>query len=600
MKRFVVDIRMLLLFAGGIATAQQPSPPKDPGLMLRVTTRMVLVDAVVLDKEGHPVKGLKPDDFTVVEDGIRQSVASFSEHNSERANGAPSPALPAHVTTNRPAVTQANAENGTIAMLLLDGLNTPPQDQIYMKQQMLKFLARQYDPNTKLAVIALTNKLTVLQNFTQDPLLLRAVLDRYLAETPAIARRGGEMEPSASVPQPTVNLPAQAIGGPNGMGAPPPDPGLPATLAAGGSSATIFEDIAYMTDRFERESENFARDTRISNTLAALEEIARFMSGQSGRKVLLWFSTGFPFSVVGDSPSAMEAERDYGDEIRRTINLLNDAHVATYTIDAGGLVPSSLGDPSRSGRDPGKVVLGIDANRTLSSESFQRFSTHDAMETIARDTGGRYFGNSNDLDRAIQSALTESSSYYMLGYYPSKRKWDGKFRNIKLQVDRPGTQLHYRRGYFAVNPTDWKKDEGERMLTAALTANSLPSTEVTFMARALPPQPDSDTVVEFAIDPSTLSFQTEAGNLHHCMLQFEVQAFTLEGKRVKAEVQTAEASLPQPTYERVSKQELPMSVPIRLAPGKYILRLGVRDNLTGLFGTADLALEVPGKRESKP
>jgi hypothetical protein len=70
-------------------------------------------------------------------------------------------------------------------------------------------------------------------------------------------------------------------------------------------------------------------------------------------------------------------------------------------------------------------------------------------------------------------------------------------------------------------------------------------------------------------------------------------------KLVKAEVQTAEASLPEPTYERVRKQELPMNVPIRLAPGKYILRLGVRDNLTGLFGTADLALEVPAKRESK-
>jgi len=600
MKRFVVHLGMLLLFAAGPVTAQQPSPPpKDPGLVLRVTTHMVLVDAIVLDKEGHPVKGLKSEDFTVTEDGVRQSIASFSEHNSERANAAPPPALPAHVTTNRPAVTQANAENGTIAVLLLDGLNTPPQDQIYVKQQMLKFLARQYDPNTKLAVIALTNKLTVLQNFTQDPLLLRAVLNRYLAGTPAIARRGGEMEPSASVPQPTVNLPAQAIGGPNGMGAPPPDPGLPATLAAGGSSASIFEDIAYMTDRFERESENFARDTRISTTLAALEEIARFMSGQSGRKVLLWFSTGFPFSVVGDSPSAMEAERNYGDEIRRTINLLNDAHVATYTIDAGGLVPSSLGDPSRSGRDPGKVVLGIDTNRTLSTESFQRFSTHDAMETIARDTGGRYF-NSNDLNQAIQSALTESGSYYMLGYYPNKKAWDGKFRNIKLLVDRPGTQLRYRRGYFAVNPRDWKKSDGDRTLTAALSANWLPSTEVTFMARAMPPSPDSDTVVEFAIDPSTLSFQTEAGNLHHCMLQFEVQAFTPDGKRVKSEVQTAEASLPEPTYEKVSKQELPMSVPIRLAPGKYILRLGVRDNLTGLFGTADLALQVPGKRESKP
>ena len=597
MKRFVVQIGIFLL-AGGHVAAQQPSPRKDPGLVLRVTTRLVLVDAIVLDKEGHPVRGLKSDDFTVTEDGVRQSVASFSEHNSERANAVPPPVLPPHVTTNRPAVTQTNAENGTVAVLLLDGLNTPAQDQIYVKQQMLEFLARQYDPNTRLAVIALTDKLTVLQNFTQDPLLLRAALGHYLAATPALARSGGQMEtPSASVPAATVNLPAQAKGGPTGSG---PDPGLPATLAAGGSSASIFEDIAYMMDRFERESEKFSRDTRIAATLSALEQIARFMSGQNGRKVLLWFSTGFPFSVVGDSPSAMEAERNYGDQIRRTINLLNDAHVATYTIDAGGLAPNSLGDPSLSGRDSeGKVHLGIDANRALSSESFQRFSTHEAMETIARDTGGRYFGNRNDLDQAIQSALMESSSYYMLGYYPNKKKWDGKFRNIKLQVDRPGIQMRYRRGYFALNPSDWRKDNSERMLTAALTANSLPSTEVTFMARALPPQPNSDTVIEFAVDPSTLSFQTEAGNLHHCTLQFEVQVFTPEGKRVKTEVQTAEASLPEPTYERVSKQELPMSVPVRLAPGKYILRLGVRDNLTGLFGTADLALDVPAKQETK-
>jgi VWFA-related protein len=598
MTRFVTHTTVVVVLAGTLAAQQPAPPPKEPGLALRVTTRMVLVDAIVLDKEGRPVKGLKVDNFTLTEDGVRQRVAAFSERVSEARNPVPPPTLPPHVTTNRPAVTQANTENGTVAVLLLDGLNTPPQDQIYVKQQMLKFLARQYDPSMKLAVIALTNQLTVLQNFTQDPLLLRGALDRYLAETPALARAGGQAEtPSARMPAPNVNLPAQATGGPTGSG---PDPGLPATLAAGGSNASIFEDIAYMMDRFQRESENFSRDTRVATTLGALEQIARFMSGQSGRKVLLWFSTGFPFSVVGDSPSAMEATRDYGDQIRKTINLLNDAHVATYTIDAGGLVPSSLGDPSLSGRDSeGKVHLGIDANRALSAESFQRFSTHDAMETIARDTGGRYFGNTNDLNGAIQSALRESSSYYMLGYYPANKKWDGKFRDIKVQVDRPGTQLRYRRGYFAVNPAEWRKDNGESTLTTALTENPLPSTEVTFMARALPPQPDSDAVVEFMVDPSSLSFQTEAGNLHYCTLRFEVQAFSIQGKLVKAQVQSAEASLPQPTYERVRKQELPMSVPIHLEPGKYILRLGVRDNLTGLFGTSELALEVPAKQESK-
>ncbi|HEX6467060.1 MAG TPA: VWA domain-containing protein, partial [Terriglobales bacterium] len=306
-----------LVVTSSLVAAQQPSPPpKDPDLVMRVTTRMVMVDALVLDREGHPVKGLKANDFTIAEDGARQQIASFSEYTSVPANRVPPPTLPPHVTTNRPALTQMNAENSTMAVLLLDGLNTPPQNQIYVKQQMLKFLARQYDPNLKLAVLALSGKLTVLQDFTHDPILLRAALDRYLAQTPAMSRSGGQMEtPSATVPAPNVNLPAQATGGPTGSG---PDPGLPATLAAGGSNASIFEDIAYMMDRFERESENFSCDTRISTTLSALEQIARFMSGQSGRKVLLWFSTGFPFSVVGDSPSAMETERNYGDQIRRT------------------------------------------------------------------------------------------------------------------------------------------------------------------------------------------------------------------------------------------------------------------------------------------
>ena len=598
MKRFVVQIAGLLVLAGAFVGAQQPSPPpNDPGPLFRVTTRMVLVDAIVLDKQGNPVQGLKANDFTVTEDGVRQRITSFSERIPEPARPAPPPVLPLHVTTNRPVVTSTNAENGTAAVLLLDGLNTPPQSQIYVKQEMLRFLARQYDPNTKLAVIALTNKLTVLQDFTQEPLLLRAALDRYLATTPALARSGGQMEtPSASVSAPSVNLPAQATGGPTSSS---PDPGLPATLAAGGSNSSIFEDIAYMMDRFERESENFSRDTRIATTLSALEEIARFMSGQNGRKVLLWFSTGFPFSVVGDSPSSMEAERNYGDRIRRTINLLNDAHVATYTIDAGGLVPESLGDPSLSGRDQdGKIHHGINTNRALSADAFQRFSTHDALETIALDTGGSYFGNRNDLDNAIKSAMRESSSFYMVGYYPSNKRWDRKFREIKLQVNRPGVQARYRRGYFAVNPTDWRKDNGEGTLDAALAANSLPSTQVTFMARALPASPDVDTVVEFAVDPSTLWFETEAENQHRCSLCFEVQAFTREGKLVKVEVQSAEASLPAPTYERVRKQELPMNVPIRLLSGKYILRLGVRDNLTGLFGTAELALDIAAKPES--
>jgi hypothetical protein len=69
MKGFALHFGTLL-FTCGLLAAQQPAPvPKDPGLVLRVTTRLVLVDAVILDKESHPIPGLKSDDFTITEDG---------------------------------------------------------------------------------------------------------------------------------------------------------------------------------------------------------------------------------------------------------------------------------------------------------------------------------------------------------------------------------------------------------------------------------------------------------------------------------------------------------------------------------------------------
>src|SRR5258708_1823344 len=124
MKRFVPQIAVPLVLAGGLF-AQQPSPaPNEPGLGLRATTPMVVVDAVILDKEGHPVQGLKADDFTLTESGVRQRIASFSERIPERVSPALPPVVPEHVTTNRPMVTQSNAENGTVAVLLLDGINT--------------------------------------------------------------------------------------------------------------------------------------------------------------------------------------------------------------------------------------------------------------------------------------------------------------------------------------------------------------------------------------------------------------------------------------------------------------------------------------------
>lgn len=587
-------------------TVGQQAPPSPPvsETVLRVNTRLVLVDAVVVDKAGKPVTNLTAEDFAVLEDGKAQKVSVFSLHQPVQRKTQP-PILEPHVTTNRPEAMQME---GTVAVLLLDGLNTPPQNQVYVRQQMLKFLAQHFDPSYKIAVLALTNKLIVLQDFTSDPMLLKAALDRYTAQTPAVARTGGEttLDPT-QLTQPIINVPAQAnTSGASGAAA--SDPGLPGS--AGGANSSFAEDIAYMMRRFEKETQNYNTDVRVSVTLAALQNIARYMSGQRGRKVLLWFSAGFPISISGDSPEDMETSREYSDQIRRATNLLNEAHVAIYAIDAHGLFTGSMSDPGNSGlNERGQLFLGIDANRAMAKETFARASTEDALERAAVDTGGKYFHDRNDIDQAINLSLQESASYYMLGYYPSQKKWDGKFRQIRVSVRRPGVQVQHRHGYFAVDPQSWRKEGHDKDLSTALAPGTLPSTEVLFMARALPPAYNADVKVEFVVDPATILFQTKvaesgalpgakisadepAENQQYCSLNFEVEAFTPEGKLVKAEVQNAEAHLRPQTFERVQKQGLPMQVPIKLPAGRYKLRLGVRDNLTGQFGTAELPIEV--------
>ena len=527
-----------------VAGQQASQSPATGETVLRVNTRLVLVDAVVLDKTGKPITNLTENDFTVLEDGKPQKIAAFSVtvHQPIQANAGP-PILQPHVTTNRPEAMQME---GAVAVLLLDGLNTPREDQMYVRQQVLKFLANHFDTSYKIAVVALTNKVDMLQDFTSDPKLLKAALDHYVPQMPLLAHNG--------IGSPGISLNPQA---------------------------------AAMIRHTDEKDEEFKRDLRVPVTLAALQNIARYMSGQHGRKVLLWFSAGFPISVGGGrggenvesreyhDPRMMVESRDYTDQIWRTTNLLNEAHVAIYSIDARGLSTGGLSTDGAS--DP--------------KEIFERLSTEDTLERTAVDTGGQYFHARNDIDLAISLSLQESGSYYMLGYYPLEKKWDGKFRQIRVSVDHAGLQVRHRRGYFAVDSQNWRNGGHDKDLSAALAPGTLPSTEVLFMARALPPAGNADVNVEFMVDPATILFQGAEGG-QYSNLNFEVQAFTPKGKLVKAEVQKAEGSLLPKTFERVQKQGLSMQVPIKLPVGRYNLRLGVRDNLTGLFGTAELPIEV--------
>ena len=142
---------------------------------IKSVSRLVVVDTIVTDSSGQPLRGLKAEDFTVVEDGKPQKLALFSEEEPNTTTLAAHPPLPPNVFTNRP---EYSNPTGALTVILLDGLNTPTQDQAYAREQLLKYLASQQDSTQRIAILALGNSLSLLQDFTSDP---RPHVDRRLA-----------------------------------------------------------------------------------------------------------------------------------------------------------------------------------------------------------------------------------------------------------------------------------------------------------------------------------------------------------------------------------------------------------------------------------
>ena len=563
-----------------LAQAQVQQSSSDSATVIRATTRLVQLDVVVTDSSGHPPKDhLSEKDFTILEDGKAQKVSFFSFQQLEAQEKRPSaqpPQLPPHVATNRP---EYRHSVGPPVILLLDGINTPVENQIVVRQQMLKFMADHFDPHMRIAVFLLGNELAVLQDFTSDPALLTAALQKYRSQGSAAGRMGGT----------DVQLQAPSFDGPS---LPPQAPASAGAASGLDSNGRSLMNIGYALARFEKESNASSMEMRVGRTADALSSIARYLAGFPGRKVVIWFSASFPLNLSVVDPADFDVYRSYADRIRTTTNLLSDAQVAIYTVDAKGLTGNLISDPSDTGRDAnGRMALTVDAHMNANSkEVFERFNKEESLTKVAQETGGRVFLNSNDFDRAIVESVRDSSTFYQVGYYPTHKQWDGKFHTIKVKVAGDGLAVRHRRGYYATDPEKWRKS-GEGEMKTALEKDIV-STGVLFYARAMPPAGNADVKVEFLVDPHTITFEAQSENQHECNLEFQVQAFTPEGKLVKAEVQQAEAPLKQDTYDRIQKSGLPMPVSIKLAPGQYMLHLGVRDNRTGQFGTSELPLTI--------
>ena len=578
-----VRVFPLLVLAGVLCgswmVAQQVPPVEKAESTLRVTTRLVLVDVVVTGKKGQPVTDLTVDDFVVKEGGQRQQITSFSlEQPLARAEQpvVEPPAMPPDVYTNRYLYTR---QSGPLTILLLDALNTPVEQQAIVRKKMLEYLTTQLQPDQRVAVLALTKRLWLLQDFTSDSRALLAALDGYTAERDTLAQRG---KPGISTP-PDVEAALASIGG----------------LSTGGSTQE-----AVMQMLADMEASSIAE--RVGITLGALRAIVRMTAGYPGRKNLIWVSAGFLLSLDPEinqrfAPALGQVGiglTSFSGEIRRTADLLTNARVAIYPVDARGLVGwspelaastvPSVSNPRGVRREGWAADLLPRRGETLNSQM--------AMEQLATETGGRVFKDRNDIDVAVANSIADGSTYYVLGYRPPKGKWNGKFRSIKVKVARKGVQVRHRRGYYAIDLRQreaWSVKTREQEFQAALS-DPIPAAAVIFRARIPPPEPAAvaRVQIDFRVDVSTLTWEELGNGDRECKLEFYVAAYTEAGKQVDSYGLTTEARLRPEKYEEAVRNGLAHQMGLELEPGKYRLRLLVRDARTGLLGRVDAPLEI--------
>ncbi|MGZ4860322.1 MAG: VWA domain-containing protein [Candidatus Angelobacter sp.] len=557
------------------APAQQPA--YETSAVLKVKTRLVVVDVVARDSKGVPVTDLKQEDFSVLEDGKEQKLRIFSfQHPDDSPAAAPAqaPASGMNVVDNLPHFKPGRALN----VILMDALNTSRLNQVSMRQAMIKFLET-LPANEPIAVYLLGDRIRLLQDFTTDPAVLKDVVRSFKGKNSPLLAVSADGSPIAPI------LPGVAQS-------------LPPQMAA---QIRAFEDqmTADVTDQ------------RVQVTLAALNSLSRTLSGYPGRKNLIWISETFPFDVMLTSATGRSGlnDRNYSHEIARTGNLLSDSQVAIYPLDARGLAGSGVFNVANAADQYGNSLGGSTLRGGMAGqmdrEADDRMASHGTMNDLADRTGGRAFYNRNDLDGAVRDSITDGSTYYTLGYYPENKDWNGGFRNIQVKVRRGGAKLRYRIGYFAMDTAAFAKLNPKRQdedFDDALSLNIPVSTALPFQAVVTPPsaKTQNKVVVMYRVDPHALSFETSNDGLQAVNMECAVRVFPKKNpdKPVTTEAQKMGGAMNADAYAKVMKGFFPCRDQLALQPGDYLLRLGVRDNVTGLIGTANASLSIPEESSS--
>jgi VWFA-related protein len=549
-RQIAAAFAALLTIISGILPLRAQDAPQQPQYRMHVTSELVLVNVVARDRHGNLIRNLKREDFTLTEDGKKQDISTFDFENVDAlATAGAAEAIVTGAAGNAPNAgllhssnpVQIDARDRRLILLFFDFSGMDPDQIDRGVDSAKKFIQDKMLPADMIALVSLSTNMHVDLDFTDDKKKVLSSLTAY----------------SSSQGQ---GYDAGAEGSSEGA-------------AETGGSFTP-DDTDYNT---------FTADRK----LLALQSLMQSLGKISQKKSIIYFSNGITQSGV-DNQSALRAATAAAVK----------ANVSIYPLDVRGLQAFPPGGEAQNASLHGQSAYNGSA---IFNDLNGNANSQETLSTLADDTGGKAFFDSNDFSGVFAQVQKDTSAYYVLGFTSTNPAKDGRFRHLKVTLNRSDVKemkLEYRSGYYAgrdfqhLNRTD-REQQLEDELDAQLS-----QTDVAVYAGAHYFRQDDSHYylgVSLVIPGSQIPF-TQAKDKDNATI--DIIGEVLANGKLPVGHQRDTVKLALDSAQQVRHKNVQYNTGFVLAPGEYHMKFIVRENQTGRMGSFETDITIPDLRKA--
>ena len=556
------------------------------GFTLKVPVEVVVVNAIVTDRDGNPITDLTVDNFEVFENRKKQTIQSFSQELYQ--NPQSSMTWGSEAGTEEPAP-EAAPDKPRLLSLVIDDLTYPPMGTLNRTIKAIRgFVERGLKGENYISIMTASRGYFV--PFTQDKELLLAEIDQLhnkLDFTQSLRRQGcvtmtdaqaEEIEVFASVPGNRAFDVAMAEAEACGIGAGTFNTLVGGTPGAGVGGAPIDATQQVLANYVRTLASQYlaGQRSRIRRLLDVLRAHIRSLGPVEAQKSLVLLSGGF-------------LHRALRYDLERLVDMALKTGMIFNAIRATGLETSPLYDVSDQFTNNSN--LRLDKSLLVEEDRKQKGMS---LEYLARATGGIYFRDHNDLVAGLRQVVDQQFSYYVLSYATPPKKPNGRYYKLRVKVSRPGVRVTHRKGFFApkerLSPEERKKKEMLEAMRAPTDLREIPL-QMSYHSSRL----DQDTYrleIVTRLGFEDVPFLAEEGKRIN-RVNLAVVAFDAQDEYVGGDEKAWDFKLGDGSYQALLQSGLTSKVVLKVPPGRYQVKVAARENLNSGLGSLRRTVEVP-------